>query len=838
MTTGILVLKGKKKSLLVKFTNLKGNQVEMSVPEKELSASLTHKKQNKIDDLEGLKVELDIDKGQPKKVREVSQSFATPPSSQSTSNKPSTRNATITNMLTPEGDFHNPYNFVPALPRSEVKNSPLGDDKPISHGKYHPNYWSGKIAVKLTTKTPLLIPDAANTRKDENNKDHKYYGVRVDAKGEPYIPPTSVKGMLRTAYEIVTNSRLSIFVKHEDRLAYRMSTKQGLNMIPARIENGKVRLYPGKSEIGENGQAQGAVYAACLPRYNLNKNTISSNAVRYSNHSDIPSHGKRVKAWLEKYRKETHQGRILFEHWRVRSVIPYNSKDLDEPNPGRSFGKYHPTNDRMILVDGYVCVTNKNIDRKHDERIFFDADDKSITCDLTDDIKRQWKDLITNYQEIHKDEICKKHNNSPPALSKSVWSRHIKHEESFTLAVNERELKEETLCYAQVKRKSDGYEVIALYPVMIARALFELPPEKLLPTKLKPAECIDDFSPADRVFGWVKQKTGQGKNTSYRGNLRVGLITCNFKDPIQNFGKDGFPLAILGQPKEQQTRFYTAKNPQGKPLEQGVPKQSGYQKQENGNQNNSGGLRGRKVYPHHRNLPEGHWDNPETDRTQKQENGHFQEYRRPDNNGQERDDQNRSITAWIKPNVSFTFNLDITNLSNVELGALLWLLSLPEDHYHRLGGGKAFGFGSVCLEIDWTKTDLRTGEQWRDFYSSLFPVDKPDSKTVTECIGKYQTAVEEAYGNGGEFAQVSFVKAFCRSAKGFKDNLPIHYPRARQENQNGVVPPHPEGKAFEWFVANERVNQEDPIKRQVSLPELINDRGLPIWQAEAEKNKK
>lgn len=113
-----------------------------------------------------------------------------------------------------QGDrFHNPYNFVPALPR-KTDDPELGDHKPVGHGRYLPDHWSGRIAVKLTTVTPLLIPDAAEMTEDN---DHKTYPVRLGADGKPYLPPTSIKGMLRSAYEAVTNSRLSVFEKHDLR---------------------------------------------------------------------------------------------------------------------------------------------------------------------------------------------------------------------------------------------------------------------------------------------------------------------------------------------------------------------------------------------------------------------------------------------------------------------------------------------------------------------------------------------------------------------------------------------------------------------------------------------
>ncbi|NJM47654.1 MAG: hypothetical protein HC860_17045 [Alkalinema sp. RU_4_3] len=117
--------------------------------------------------------------------------------------------------------FHNPYNFVPALPRGT--SGELGDREPVGHHAYLCNYWSGSISIKLKTKTPLLISDTLKPG-DEADNGHKTYDLRM-IDGKPYLSPTSIKGMLRAAYEAVTNSRLSVFVGHDDRLAYRMSTK-------------------------------------------------------------------------------------------------------------------------------------------------------------------------------------------------------------------------------------------------------------------------------------------------------------------------------------------------------------------------------------------------------------------------------------------------------------------------------------------------------------------------------------------------------------------------------------------------------------------------------------
>jgi hypothetical protein len=64
-----------------------------------------------------------------------------------------------------------------------------------------------------------------------------------------------------------------------------------------------------------------------------------------------------------------------------------------------------------------------------------------------------------------------------------------------------------------------------------------------------------------------------------------------------------------------------------------------------------------KVYPHQRDLPPGHWENPMEDRTQNRVGNppKYQEYRRPPKKGEEqRDDQPRSLLGWVSPGRNFS----------------------------------------------------------------------------------------------------------------------------------------------------------------------------------------
>lgn len=340
----------------------------------------------------------------------------------------------------------------------------------------------------------------------------------------------------------------------------------------------------------------------------------------------------------------------------------------------------------------------------------------------------------------------------------------------------------------------------------------------LLHESLRPAASIDQLSPADRVFGWVKvdADTGprsRGEGVAARGLLHVGPVRCTSgtADAVEQFAAPGVPLAILSAPKPQQGRFYVARSPNGEAQQNGLSKQdAGYSAGK--------GLRGRKVYPHQHTLPDGHWDDPTKDRTQQAHGAptHYQEYRRPRKNDQEH--QNRSILGWVKPGAEFSVDFHVQNLSAVELGALLWLLDLRDDCFFRLGGGKPLGFGSVRLEIE--SCDLRTGNSLRERYSSWLDGSTPgDPRQRAEDL--FRQAVARGYPPSASrgFDDVSFIRAFLHSCRGHGDNLPTHYPRATADGQPG--PPSPDGESFKWFDANETDGA------RYALPDLATDGGLP-----------
>jgi CRISPR-associated protein (TIGR03986 family) len=367
-----------------------------------------------------------------------------------------------------------------------------------------------------------------------------------------------------------------------------------------------------------------------------------------------------------------------------------------------------------------------------------------------------------------------------------------------------------------------------LYPVMISRDLFELAPAAIVGDGLRPAMSLTELSAADRVFGWVNRK-GSG---AVRGRLRIGPVRCETADPIEDFtaGQDGdpngVPLAILGEPKPAQTRFYAASNGSGAPMRNN---DRTYPFSQAAKTSGSTGVRGWKTYPHHAHLPAGYWNRDvalgRTMTGQEDvpvEDGVPIEYRRAGarpGTTDRRDSQNRSIASWVKPGVAFTFTIDVGDVGDIELGALLWLLNLPGGErpaFHRLGGGKPLGFGSVRMEIAHAElwTGAERGAAWKELRE---PVADIDADTLIARFAEAMTG-EDGAGAIERLERMEPVKSFLVAARGYLKPLPVRTPRRGRAADAADA----EGENFKWFQENER----NPDGRR-ALPSLSSEHGLP-----------
>lgn len=827
--------------------------------------------------------------------------------------------------------FYNPYTFVPSPPRQKAIRmggfagdfDPLAGAPALNHASLDPKLWTGHIPIELTTVTPLVLLKT-------EGKDHppdKPYDV-LD-----HIPESSLRGMLRSAYEVVTNSRYGRF-SNSDRLAYRMAARKALELVPAIIENGTgprelvASLCTGTSyptaegpKKSKGNKQKGPMYAAMLTLYGDKKLRSECDAgytpktgdevwaeIVLCQH-DESSRGER--RWFSQYQPWRN-----YIFWKVVKVWPktkngqptkkpiqtggtpwFSTKPQTHPRDRQSYyAPLNPKNPQRRVVKGRVLITNENMKGKHDERIFFVEGENAknpIQHDVTN-LKEAWRMRIQSYRNAHSDrEIFKRKGaidepwkNIGDDPGETAWSPHQyqdnEHRSVWRKDPHGRatmhdalELQPGDMVYARCKFDSNEKieKIKDLFPVMISRELYANRPADLFDSSLKPAGTRGELSPADRLFGWVPQEGGD--DAGYKSRLRVVCEDSTKPDTIiESFSDSALPLAILGQPKPAQGRFYVAKDAEGNPQRPVSKEQAGY------DASGGKGLRGRKQYWHHKGLEadkaKEYWHPSAEDRTQEKRDGRYQEYRRPNENGKKNgkpkaDSQNRFIKGWIKPNTVFEASLYVQNLQSEELGGLLWLLTLndgigdgDEKHHFRLGHGKPLGFGSVKVEIDKERLvngclPLGTGEDWKGKYYTAFDASPPatlDRARQTLCIQAFKASMVAAYNplpdnnatetDGDEkevsnltsfdqlgriqsrflntpearaqleeqhFAELPFISGFLQVLSGPKKDVPIHYPRTNKK-------PDPAGENFRWFDKNEN-------GPKLTLPAVTDKKGLP-----------
>jgi CRISPR/Cas system CSM-associated protein Csm3 (group 7 of RAMP superfamily) len=329
-----------------------------------------------------------------------------------------------------------------------------------------------------------------------------------------------------------------------------------------------------------------------------------------------------------------------------------------------------------------------------------------------------------------------------------------------------------------------------------------------------PPEKEEEFTPADRVFG-VVNKVGN-KEIKYAGHLRFEPVECKTEDSIKPAGgaAGGIHIANLNSPHPSYYPFYV----------------KGGSKYEEGNH-----LRGRKVYPHHKGLEAGFFKAPDNyikdDSHQNPEEipegdysvGTFALVDENVAGGKKRypdflhigkpTASSFVVKEWVPVDVRFTTTIHFDNLNASELQALCYLLHMPDaECYHRLGGGKPLGFGSVRIDITNAKI-YGNAKGMKQRYETLLKDDLPAEQFMAvNTAKKLGTDYIAKAANISELKKILDIwECVC---KGF-DEAPIQYPRVHENEE--PVRAHSDGYA--WFVEDKK-NQKLPDLSESASPVL------------------
>ena len=272
------------------------------------------------------------------------------------------------------GAFINPYNFIRTPRRPTEDDHPLADSPPKHRDTYQEDRYSGEIPITITARSPILLPDqAAATPPSERGGTETPRIIETRRRFDdetPLLLGSSVKGMLRSAFEAITNSRFGVFNKDTRSIpgSLRRSPSAALSLLPGWVV----------SDDGEKPQL--AVRRFRYRDYNgrkvLNVPLLNTRTGERFAQTIRPGAAIRetpglldklvVYAWLEL--REHRTGRYCF--WNVVSM----SQREDDFDPSRPLGEVSKDGQiAPILVQGIIHWTDSDFvrgrDHKHYERL-------------------------------------------------------------------------------------------------------------------------------------------------------------------------------------------------------------------------------------------------------------------------------------------------------------------------------------------------------------------------------------------------------------------------------------------------------------------------------------
>ncbi|RLJ16847.1 TIGR03986 family CRISPR-associated RAMP protein [bacterium endosymbiont of Escarpia laminata] len=296
------------------------------------------------------------------------------------------------------------------------------------------------------------------------------------------------------------------------------------------------------------------------------------------------------------------------------------------------------------------------------------------------------------------------------------------------------------------------------------------------------------LSPAERVFGFVedrpsghtkrKDKEREKMAAAYAGHVRFSAAKWDGRLPqgTDSAYMDEVTLKILDSPKPPSPALYF----RNKGEQSGYIAKSKLDPEKHEPQ-------GRKFYLHKKKDDKEPW-------------------RTHPKNEQERLKQKSRITP-LRERLKFTFAVEFDNLTNFELGMLLYALSPKDSFRHKIGMGKPLGLGSVKIHIDKVVTSDRMKR-----YKEAGPFAKPSTdnaevdwkKIRDEFIKKMMDIAPDA------------IRALALLGDPDKVTHPVRYPQIGKINDSPKEIPENEMEQenYRWWVVNDgKANSKQKVKR-------------------------
>lgn len=582
-----------------------------------------------------------------------------------------------------------PYNFIP-LPEKVVT---VSVDELPDQGRYDTDLHTGVINCKLTTSSPIYVragltrKQAADGEESKNLPDFFY----LNDKEQPVIPGSSLRGMLRTLVEIATFSKIGSVSKTP--LVYR--SVGGTTNHDAHYRD--LMMHLDKEEtVGKNTK----YYTPLIRGGYMVKKGSSDWAIQPA--KEI---GKTTYAHIgineEKFRKLKRIKNCQNAHEIYIQVGPYQYQDVrggflkirfakvtdsdSEPRPGLRPG--------TLARSGWM-------NSKKSEAVIFEMDENATPLDLTDEQIDAYREQVSKEQE----KLLGKHG-----------------------VLNEGQ----PVFYIEKEGKVVFFGHTRMFRMPYPNSPFDYVPDFARPEDQPRDPSLVDY--AEAMFGFTRKvEKGKQRQRAYAGRVFCGDAELTSGQANIWLSEGSITPKILSGPKPTTFQHY---------LVQTEPNYYEIGRTRDGAVRNETRLRDFASPTPDETVIRGHkfyWHKGEVGLSEIS-----------DPNPPKVSDTQHTKIRPIRAGVSFGFQIRFENLSEAELGALVWLLTIASDEKIRLkiGMGKPLGMGAVQIQssvltenVAQRYTQLFDGNEWSG-------APKENMQLAAEAQKEFQALMDEELGS-------------------------------------------------------------------------------------------
>lgn len=529
-----------------------------------------------------------------------------------------------------------PYNFIP-LPDQVV--SVDVNDLP-DQGVYAPDLHTGYLDCELTTSSPIFIRtgmtlEQARTGKESKDLPEFFY---LNDKSKPVIPGSSLRGMLRTLVEIVTFSKIGAVSKSP--LVYR-----SVGGTTNHDENYRFRMLKSDNEVYRPGEVK--LYTPLIRGGYMVRLGARDWAIRPAKVIDGTTYAhigmtryetsdlKKVKNCKNAYEIHIKAGPYQYQEVKGGFLKVKFAKVVD-----------NDTTSRAGLRPGTLALSGRMFSKKS-EAVIYERDENAPLLDLSDE-------QIENY-----------------ILQRSKEQEQLLGKEGVL---------------------NDGQPVFYLFDEKTGKIIFFGHPRMFrVPYQHSPFDYVPEYAQtgevssnpeqvdfAEAMFGYTRKLKDEPNNKQQKQRAYAGRISCT--DAVLKNGQTDLWLSseavvpkVLASPKPTTFQHYLVQpEPNNYPSDKGKSETRllDYDAPLDGQT----AIRGHKFYWHKGAVGS-------NEISQK---------------GKSKDTVLTKILP-LKQGIKFKFQVRFENLTDDELGALMWVFNIAANENIRLkiGMGKPLGLGAI-----------------------------------------------------------------------------------------------------------------------------------------------